>query len=421
MNTIEYRTRTYIQEIKKSLRIPGAWVVGLDVGYSSVKTVSTNIYNSFPAYAVKQEGKEILAPVSGPDDSIVYRDDEGTWIVGAVAQNGIRTGDTTAGSLAIYGRDRYFDPMFLVLARVGIAAGMRKALGDYDLPMMIPYDGTPLYITTGLPPMYMDTDKAYLTEVLAGMQGEGMKHSFDVKFNGESKFTHYEFTITSDCLNIIDQPLGTMYSLMVGADYQSFEKDANHSYASKDIPRSNILIVDPGFGTLDVEAIRMGRVQSTLSQTFDNLAMKRVFIDTTAEIKEKYNAEIPVPAFQKYLEQGYVQERVNRSTFIPHKFDDILVSHSSDICQQALDKIISIYNPGEDYNFFVLTGGTGAAWMNEIRKHPIFQAYNDYHVGLRLLPGNAGDPNLPYFIQNARGYYLYTIYNMNKLIKSNVA
>ncbi len=411
MNTIEYRTRTYTQEIKKRLLVPGAWIIGLDVGYSSVKTASDNVYNSFPAYAEKQQGKEIIAPSAGPDDSIVYHDENGTWIVGAVAQNGIITGDTTAGSLAIYGRDRYYDDMFLVLARVGIAAGMRKSLGDYAPTMSIPYDDTPIFVSTGLPPKYKDTDEACLREVLAGERGEGRVHSFDVKFNGESHFTHFEFKLTNDSISITDQPLGTMYSLMVGPTWQGFQQgDGIHDYNSADITKSNLLIVDPGFGTLDIEAIRMGRVQTLRSETFENLGMKQVFLDTTNEIKEKYHVEIPVPAFQRYLEQGYVQEKKSRNEFEPKRFDDILMKHSMDICHKALDKIINIYNPAEDYQFFVLTGGTGAAWMNEIKNHSIFRTYKEYKMGLRLIPGNAGDPNIPYFLQNARGYRLYAVF-----------
>ncbi len=417
MNTKEYRTKTATLEIKNGLRNKSAWVIGLDVGYSSVKTLSPNVANCFPAYAEKQEGKEIMSPVYGVDKSIIYHDEDGTWLVGEVAQEAIRTGDTTAGSLAIYGRDRYYDDMFLVLARVGIAAGMRKSLGVLTPQMTMPYDDSPIFVSSGLPPMYRDSDEPSFRDVLTGENGKGRTHSFDVKFNGESTFTHYEFTLTATDLGVTDQPLGAMYSLMVGPDWGGIKKDSIHDYTSAEITSKNVLIVDPGFGTLDVEAARMGRIQTRLSQTLDELGMKRVFLDTVAEIKEKYNTEIPVPAFQKYLSQGFVQEKRSRTEYIPRKFDDILAKHSLDICHKAMDKIISIYNPAEDYQFFVLTGGTGAAWMNEVKNYSIFNAYKEFGVGLRLLPGNAGDPSMPYYMQIARGYFIYASYNLDALKK----
>lgn len=55
MSTKEFRTRTATVEIKNGLRVPGAWVIGLDVGYSSVKTTSANIYHSrFARYLRKR-------------------------------------------------------------------------------------------------------------------------------------------------------------------------------------------------------------------------------------------------------------------------------------------------------------------------------------------------------------------------------
>ena len=409
MNTKNFRTKTFCHEIKNGLFVPGAWVIGLDIGYSSVKTTSPNVYSCFPAYAEKQEGKEILAPSSGADDSIVYHDENGSWIVGATAQNAIRTNDTTAGSLAIYGRDRYFDDMFLVLARVGIAAGMRKSLGEGTPKMVFPYNDCPIYVSTGLPPMYKDTDEDNIREVLTGKDGEGMRHCFDVKFAGDSTYTHFDFSLTGNDMGVTDQPLGTMYSIMTGPDWKGVAKG---NYTGTEIIHSNLLLVDPGFGTLDVEAVRMGRVQTKLSQTFDSLGMKQVFINTTEEIKERYKFEIPVPAFQRYLEQEYVQEKISRTEYVARKFDDILAKHNHDICEQALKKIVDIYNPAVDYDFFVLTGGTGAAWMNDIKNSPLFKSYETTGHGLRLLPGNAGDPDVPYLMQNSRGYYIYATYNM---------
>lgn len=129
MIAVNYRTKTTFREMDNKALSAKYWPIGLDIGYSGVKTFSGNQASCFPSYAVQNAAETRINIGSGGEDerSIRYYDDEnGEWEVGALAQNMISTSDTSAGSLAIYGRSRYYSPMFKVIMRVGLAAGLRK-------------------------------------------------------------------------------------------------------------------------------------------------------------------------------------------------------------------------------------------------------------------------------------------------------
>ena len=176
MITAQYRTKTIFMEADNK-KVPGVWPVGLDIGYSGVKVFSGNSIVCFPSYASVSSVESRISIASDTDDdsrSIMYMDEHGTiWDVGADAQDMISVSDTSAGSLAIYGRSRYYSPMFKVIMRVGIAAGIRT--NRFGGP-----EGKTLKIQTGLPPKYIISDTADLLSVMAG------HHVFKVKSEAET-------------------------------------------------------------------------------------------------------------------------------------------------------------------------------------------------------------------------------------------
>lgn len=361
-----------------------SWVIGLDIGYSGVKTFSPNACVCFPAFATKKMSERISIGQAEDNRLILYRDENGEeWEVGAMAQNSISVSDTSAGSMSIYGRSRYYSPMFKVLYRVGIAVGCRiNAFGN-------PH-GKNLKIETGLPPKYIRSDSADLKSVMVG------SHKFSIKI-GNGAWEEFSFTLNPEDIDIIDQPEGTLFSISTNPTL-GLVPDAVKYFNSK------ILIVDPGFGTLDLFPMIRGSVNRDNCQTYTELGMKQVLKDTTDEILKECNFEISVPAFQQFLEQEYVLKKEGRKV-TKVDFSDILEKHSRDICNKAIDRIIEIYNPTMEFDYLVLTAGTGAAWSNYFRNCPDFKDCDT----LSIISGNQGDPTLPYIFSNVRGYYIFGI------------
>ena len=387
METSEFRTKTILNFKKDGEKADTdtMYPIGLDIGYSSVKVYSKSAVVCFPAYAEINENDVNVMLSGGNEQAIYYIGSDGVkWTVGACAQDSIATNDTTAGSLAIYGRMRYFNPMFKVLALTGIAAGMRDVSGWHTRK--------PVAIQTGLPPAYFKSDESLIVESLTG------HHEFSVKF-GTGKWEKFSIDIDKNNLLIMDQPMGTFYSVSIDR-----LGHLNRTYMA-----SKVLIADPGFGTFDVFSVDGGQGKRRNAQSLD-LGMKQVLIDTCDEIFDKYKTEISIPAFQRYLLTGSVPVRSGRG-YIDQPFKDILEKHSKDVCRKALDNIQDTYNPALEFDYLVITGGTGAAWLDYVRE------YFGESGRLKIIGGNAGDPELPFMFSNVRGYFYYIMFqtHVNKI------
>ena len=143
--------------------------------------------------------------------------------------------------------------------------------------------------------------------------------------------------------------------------------------------------------------------------------MKQVLKETRNRILDTYGTEISVPAMQQYLEKGEVRVRDKEDEYRTYrvKFDPILEQASQDVCDKALQQLMIDYPDLIDYDYLIITGGTCAAWSGYIRNSKYFRNADT----IKLISGNAGDPDLPYLFSNVRGYYIYLCsqtFSMNK-------
>lgn len=383
INTCDFKTKNCCIDRKNEM-VDGYWGMAIDIGYSGVKGFSPNKVFCFPAYARKTD-QEVLSIGNVNNDCIQYRDDEtkAVWVVGASAIEMLDVSDTRDSVNAVFGRNRYFSEMFLVIARTSIAIGMMD--NEYGNSK-----GKKLVIQTGLPPAYLRSDTPLIKEALAGT------HKFSIKI-GNSKWINYDFTLAENSIWIMPQPMGSLVSV-------SSNSDGSHIPEAAQYFNKKMLIFDPGFGTLDIFNINRGRIDSY--ETFDDLGMKRVMIETTNTIFEYYHTEIPVLALQKFLDEGTIRcfdRKAHKATKRP--FGEILEKKSKEVCQEALARIDNIYNNFIDHDFFVVTGGTGEAWYPYIKEY--FKDMDTLHI----IPGNQND-NLPYVFSNVRGYYLFLLTNL---------
>lgn len=377
MNTKDFKTRTEMIA-RDNGQLQGAWLVALDIGYSAVKVYSPNSVAMFPSYAKPYTNRGTVGKL--PNDFITYTDLDTNeqWLVGSMAQEDNTVNEAIDSDEALFGRQRYYDPMFKVVARVGLAMGMMpNKHGDIG--------GKKLYVQTGLPPKYIKDDAEPLREALAG------SHHFSVKI-GSNMPVEFMFDLLPENIFVIMQPMGTFYSILFDNTHKYVE-DAN-GYLKK-----NILVFDAGFGTFDLFMIKNHSVKE--SQTFSNLGMKQVFLNTADAIRKKYGQSVGVAEMQKYLEAGTVRrfDRKNLTTEdVP--FADLLESAVDKVSSEAIEKMAQVYQL-QEVDYLVITGGTGAAWKDKIRSRLAGM------TTLKVVDGNQNDTSLPFVFANVRGYYMY--------------
>lgn len=385
MNTVNFKTKT--KNIALASPSPkDYWVVGLDIGYSAVKGMSPNKAYSFPAYARKiPERRTIVKAPSSTD--IRYRDNEnGEWVVGALAYDEVNASEVVDSESELFGRNRYYSSMFLVLSRVGIAIGMMgNGVGEKGNKI--------LKIQTGLPPKYEKQDTPFIKERLAG------HHSFDIKV-GKKNWEHIEYFLTENDIFVMPQPMGALISA-------SIDKNGKNAPEAAKYFSSNIIIFDPGFGTVDDYTISKGTVIS--AETLSEFGMREIFDRTCKDIYAKCGKEILIPDLQNYLERGELfitdKKAMKRTSF---DFSEILFKNCKDVCMETIEKMKSIHDYFSSCDYIIAAGGTYEAWAEEFNE--VFKNME----GLKIVPGNVNDMNLSNIFSNVRGYYFYLANKLRK-------
>lgn len=360
-----------------NLAAKGIFPIALDIGYSAVKGFSPSVRFCFPAFVREHIGEIIGNPKKS---DILYKDETGIYAVGALATDSISSKDTNDASNTMFGRNRYYSPAFLVLARVGMAIAMKRNNNGGCAK-----DDT-VFLQTGLPPAYRKVDTPLLVDALSG------RHAFSIRI-GSGKWADFDFELHSECISVIDQPIGSVYSASKKSNGKTVMASNGKTYID-----SRTLVLDGGFGTLDIFSIINRKIDN--SNTFNDLGMKAIFEKTSADIFRAYGKEIYAHTMQSCLETGLVTvyDRKNRSTR-EYDISGLLEKSNEDICNRALNKIESAYDL-EDYDYLIVTGGTGAAWM------PYIKARYEKMSTLEILCANQNEPISPVY-NNVRGYYIY--------------
>lgn len=351
-------------------------VIGLDLGYSAPKGFHRKGNFCFPNFCQELTGEQ-FGELAKSD--IVYQDLETgvKYAVGDMATKSLKKGSVIAEN-DIFGRNHYLHPHFLVIARTALGF----YLWDEDKT-----NGENMFIQTGLPPAYID-DEQYLRAALE------KRHHFAVTIGRERK--EFDFTLSSTQIDVMYQPMGTFFNLC-------FDRNGNPTSYMNEFFRTNILIVDGGFGTLDKFLIRGKQVESKTTDA--RLGMRRVLDETRKMIKKDLGVDISIPAMQSCLKSGKVT-KIDRIALKSDEYDiaEYLEKANKIVCDEAFD---SIKDDVFDVSYIIMAGGTGAAW---------YDTFAERLSGIdtvEVLLGNSGI-GLPGIYTNARGYYMYRMNEFKK-------
>ncbi len=355
------------------------WGIALDIGYSAVKGISPNSVFCFPAFAKVFTGQTLDM---GSDNAacIQYKSEDGViWNVGAMAQDMVSADDSNDSAQSLYTRKRYFSDMFLVLARVGLALGLME--NEIDAP-----GDRPIMLQTGLPPAYLQNDAPLIKQAIA------KTHTFEVR-TGKGQWKKFSFSLTGDNIRVMAQPMGSFFSAVLS-------NEAKPTLDANALLNSNVLVFDAGFGTVDIYSIRNRQIDNT-ANSYNDCGMKAVFQETAKLIQTNFGVEIKPHTMQKALQLG----TVTQFNIFDMSSDDVAFGHlleeaNKKVCQIALDHMKNAYNFLMEYDYLLVTGGTGAAWYDLICDH--FARMKT----LKIITGSKND-QLSHIYSNVRGYYLH--------------
>lgn len=379
-DTKDFKTRT----IMNPTPFPGRedkWVIGLDIGYSAVKGISQNGVWCFPSL-VKQIEEDRLILKAADKTDIRYKDKSGTWVVGNLAYDEATSGEVIISESEFYSITTYLTQQYRVKTAVGIALGLKT--NSFGSP-----DGKEIVIQTGLPPKYL------VYEHEDGLR-DGIEGVYDFELSvGGSKWEHYHFEIKRDNIHIMAQPLGALISASVS-------KNGKPSAEAKKYFSSDVIVIDPGFGTVDTYYVHLGNVIKSSCETFNDLGMKEVFERTCKEISDKFRKSVTITDLQTRLNDGTVKI-VNKKEMTSQLFDfsDILNRHSLEVCSEVIEKMKRIYDYFSRTDYIIATGGTYEAWKEVFEE--TFKPMNS----LSLIPANVNDTSLSNIFSNVRGYYFF--------------
>ena len=370
------------------------FIVALDGGYSSVKGISENVLFVFPSYAKKVSSIDIVGKLNPTDMILVNHLTNETWLVGSFAENTMDVKDIQATTdESLYTRYRYKSEIYRTIMTTGLGLGLFKMENNLD--------GLTICLQTGLPSAYVKTDAKVLKEVLSG------EYDFSLRVGSQTK--HFKFTLEYDNIGVMEQPRGTLANIV-------YDKEGHLLPDMKDILNSDTLILDDGFGTEDIFSIRSGsNIKDNKNKTFSDTAMKSVFELTANEINDKYDTEFKVFELQKYLKRGEVPV-VDRTVFPPKTimvpFLDRLAENNRRLCEKSVRRLLEEYHDLLDYQYLVITGGTGESRIDYIRE--MLQGI----PGLQIYLGNHADPSISSIYSNVRGYYMSMLLKVQKAMRS---
>ena len=244
-----------------------------------------------------------------------------------------------------------------------------------------------IMIEAGLPPKYIK-DAVELREVLCG------KHDFEVKV-GAGTWTKYSIELKENDIQVMPQPLGSLICASANANGKQLR-------AAGQYWKSNVLVFDPGYGTVDTYNINKGQV-TVEGETLTEYGMHEVFARTCRDIEKEFGRSIEVPELQNLLEFGEVKVMVSRRPLKTKKysFKDILEKNCVEVCKEVIEKLCSIYDYFAGYDYIIATGGTFEAW-----KDIFINAFKDVE-DLSVIPANINNVAVSNVYSNVSGYYYY--------------
>ena len=337
-------------------------LIAIDPGFDAMKVIANGINFKFPFCAVETDERK-MSDYGGRNGFILYKDGSGaTWRVGQYArtlmyENKNQQDDPTA---KLYTEERFVSPE----AAVGILSAIAKAIDltglyneqkDLDIRLIV-----------ALPHAVRNK---YASTVIGLVSG---KQRFYMTFDGEQE-KEYQFNIDESHVMTVSQTIAAI--LGETSDDDGYINESKYCY----LANGPTLVIDGGYYIMGLVPVsRGGSVDDDRAESNTNYAMKNVNLGVAKEIANS-RPDIKHYAIEYLLSQGETEVRYmdkNQGKVISIDLSSIRKKETQAVCSRFIRYLNKKYDNLIDFRYILVTGGTGAAF---------FEQMLDYYKGTGLM------------------------------------
>lgn len=368
---------------------PNIDLIAIDCGYSSVKSISDNNGIIFPSFA-KKVNKDFKSYAEADSEDIIIeftKPDFGKYVVGSLAIDLMEQSDILSTSNKDkYSRYRYESPEYKILNITAVCANLFKKNKKDSL--IIDSDRK-IVLQTGLPSSYAKKDEELVKDALWG------KYEGSIQI-GNNKAREFSFNIRKDDIYVMEQPQGTLCSVMYDIPTQN----------AKNFIKENILVYDVGFGTEDIFSLKHGYTDKSIS--YVDTGTESVLEAVCEDIYNETGKDIKVVEIQKYLDSHIISFFDRRSRkVVQYDFKKSLDENTEKITLKSLERLMRETDDLSDYSYLIITGGS-----NYLRKSIIKNFFKDFPIKIIFAPLQKDERLLTF--ANVLGFYNFRLGAINK-------
>lgn len=324
--------------------------IAIDPGFDSLKVAANGKIFKIP-FSVQETDERKLTDYGLRQDFLLYRDAVGTtYRVGSYARELIfehkSQSEIDRKMEGFYTEERFTSQEFLVGLRVAIALAMdaNGMAGDQD---------PEIFMMVALPHAVRQKYAASVTGTVAGPHRFSLTH-------GEDPEKSYLFTIQEDHVFTVSQTIAAIIG-ETSDDSGNINQD-KFFYLTE----GPTLVVDGGYYTTGLVSVsRGGSVDDNMTESDTEHAMKNVNIAIAEAVKDR-RADIRHYVMEYLIQNSSRIRYMNNGKAETIDLAALRVEKAKEVCASLINHINQRYNNLLDYNYVMVTGGTGAVFYQQM-------------------------------------------------------
>ena len=328
--------------------------VAIDPGFDTMKVVANGVVFDFPFNAIETDERK-MNDYGIRDSFLAYKDEVGTtWRVGEYARELIFENKNTAAESIqdFYTESRFISEEFKVGLRTALALSLEKVGLSHADPCEI-------YLMVALPHACRSR---YADTIIGSAAG---KHRFSLRTGTEAE-KNFSFTIEESNIFTVSQTIAAILG-ETSDDDGSINLEKFHL-----LSEGPTLVLDGGYYTFGIVPVsRGGSVDDTKTESDTHHAMKNVNLAVSKALQDK-RPDIKHFVLEYMIAQNngivrYMEDGTAKTLDLNLLKQEKVAA----VCTDFIAYLNSKYNSLLDYQYLVITGGTGACFFEQISRHYI--------------------------------------------------